>query len=80
MNRRGSGRELVVLLFFFASRGGIRGSKDRVGGVGSLDLNNSPTQWPIGGPGGRCESGQLNDKGSYEIKKKTNNQWEKPAD
>jgi hypothetical protein len=44
MNRRGSGRELVVLLFFFASRGGIRGSKDRVGGVGSLDLNNSPTQ------------------------------------
>ncbi len=31
-------------LFFFAARGGIRGINNKVGGVGSHDLNNSPTK------------------------------------
>ena len=54
----------IASFIFFAARGGIRGSKDKVGGVGSHDLNNSPTKWPISGPGSRGERGQLNDKGS----------------
>ena len=53
---------------FFAARGGIRGSKDKVGGVGSHDLNNFAkpwselAKWTISGPGCRGESVQLNDK------------------
>jgi hypothetical protein len=35
---------------FFAARGGTRGSRVKVGGIGSHDLNDSPTKWPISGP------------------------------
>ena len=43
---------------FFAARGAIWGINDKVGGVGSHDLNNSPTKWPISGPVIRSENGQ----------------------
>jgi hypothetical protein len=37
MEKAGGGR---TASFIFLLRGGIRGSKDKVGGVGSHDLNN----------------------------------------
>jgi hypothetical protein len=36
-------------------------------------------KWPISGPGCRDESGQLNDKGSYEFFFKSNNQGGKTS-
>ena len=59
-----SGKGTAASFVFFAARGGIRRCKVKVGGVGIHDLNNSPTKWPISGPGSRGERGQLNDKGS----------------
>jgi hypothetical protein len=35
---------LLLLSIFFAARGGIRGINDKFGGVGSHDLDNSPTK------------------------------------
>ena len=55
INRRSRGKSTAASLFFFAARGGIRGINDKIGGVGSYDLNNSPTKWPISGPVSRGE-------------------------
>ena len=58
MNRRSRGKDIAASLVFFAAGRGIRGSNDKVGGVGSHDLNNSPTKWPISGTVIRGENGQ----------------------
>ena len=42
INRRSRGKGCFYI--FFAAIGGIRGINDKVGGVGSYDLNNSPTK------------------------------------
>jgi hypothetical protein len=44
INRRSRGKGTAASLFFFAVSAGIRGINDKVGGVGSHDLNNSPTK------------------------------------
>ena len=62
-----SGKGTAASFVFFAARGGTRWSKDKVGGVGSHDLNYSPTKWPISGPGSRGENSQLNDKFFFMI-------------
>jgi hypothetical protein len=66
MNRRSRGKGTDASLVFFAAGRGIRGSNDKVGGVGSHDLNNSPNKWTISGPVIRGENGQY-DKGSIEF-------------
>ena len=58
MNRRSRGKSTATSLVFFAAGRGISGSNDKVGGVGSHDLNNSPTKWPISGTVIRGENGQ----------------------
>ncbi len=55
INRRSRGKGTAASLFFFAVSAGIRGINDKVGGVGSHDLNNSPTKWPISDPVSRGE-------------------------
>ena len=45
-------------LLRYGTIGGIRRSNDKVGGVGSHDINNFPTKRPISGPVSRGENGQ----------------------